>query len=397
MTQYARDKFAMPKQKLGPNSSRLSLYIACLYVASIPFEIDLVVGGRSAAFWLGLLLCGTVVLDLLEGNRQRAPATTYIDCRALAPLFVLLLLCFLSTFWSINPGATLTATATLAVSILTTLALAVVAAQHLPAILGAFAISSTAMSSRTLLAPATATGRADTLADSNDTAAFIIIAVVILIRATMSSAVPLRLRVLAGAGAALNLAGILATGSRTAIIAFAVSVTILLLPLTKGRRMSHFAAAVALVAMAIIAFRAGTVSVPERIQDIPDALREGELSNRDIIWQAAGEGIPTLLGIGFAGAPTYMHEAIGQPMVTHSLYFGVLLELGVIGLAVWTWCAFAIFRPTLNSPNKLLFVAMGVSMLIMASTLTLETRRPLWLMIALCLTLSVRHRNRSNR
>jgi hypothetical protein len=168
-------------------------------------------------------------------------------------------------------------------------------------------------------------------------------------------------RVLVRAGLfALGVLPALMTGVRSALVAVAL---ILIVMLYQSRLSGRSLAVVGLVA-AVALGTGAQAALTERLSADADAGASisGLSNQRTAIWGVAidswwGPGPGTwALGTGLHSIPAVQERELGSALVGHSDIIEVLVELGAIGFAAWLLLWFALFRGGLN-PMLLIPVA----------------------------------------
>jgi O-antigen ligase len=183
--------------------------------------------------------------------------------------------------------------------------------------------------------------------------------------------------------------GILLSGTRGAMLAGVVALSIVPLTLPQRSLRSFFLITTLLVVVA----GAAAVVVPERtwaraLTIRAEVLEGGKMSGRTAIWEAGIAVFPErpLLGAG-AGA----YGAAVEPVMNtnrigaHNLLLGLLVEQGIIGLSIYVAllgaCAVAIVR--MPPPERKLWAALMLSWLVGVSSLHWEYRKVTWLLFGL--------------
>jgi O-antigen ligase len=360
-------------------------FVAYLYLVSVPFEIDFVAGGRSVTFWVAAALVFMVIVHLPRLLSTRAE----LNGRVLLPVFVLTGFGWLSYFWSINPDATFAASTVLLSTVLTWLAVAMVIADSLGTALRALITGTSLMSVQLLTSEVNIDGRADVLANVNDVAVLIALSGACLLAGVTKPQAGLRIRFASGLLLTLHVWAMLGTGSRAGALTLLMTIVLFILWSFVRLRLSVFLGVLIVVALMVGAFILMGITLPERIASVPSALNASDLNLRETIWRAALPEIPSLIGIGLEATPTYMSRMLGVDVVMHSFYLGVALELGVVGILIWAWFLIRLGAEISTSPWRRELAMMAITMAIMASTLTLELRRPLWVFLALLGAISI--------
>jgi O-antigen ligase len=197
----------------------------------------------------------------------------------------------------------------------------------------------------------------------------------------------------AARGAALLLvAGILLTASRTAVVGAYVA---FLLPVItwRGSGRSHRFFTVALLAVLMVGPTTLAPRARQRLADITSEVTSGTFNNRKRIWKA---GIRLLkrrlpVGVGAAAFPEavapYIGRSpiVGQPYTAHNTFLSVLVETGLPGftllgllLATLAWYAWVA-----GGVERILWGTMLAVWATSVFTLSWESRKPTWLLIAL--------------
>ena len=198
------------------------------------------------------------------------------------------------------------------------------------------------------------------------------------------------------------LVGILATGSRGALIGAAVA-----LPLAFKWRLPHRlsltrAAAISITLVlsgyGLLTFWQSNPFIAERVSSIVT----GEGPNivvREDLWEAAYGAFLTfpLLGIGYHQFPQYAEAVYGlRPTVPHNTYLSIAAELGLIGLFAFFWLLAAVIRDGLRMARTLSTEVPRVLVMCVLATLVqgffadVEHYRSLWIAFGMLAALRTR-------
>lgn len=193
--------------------------------------------------------------------------------------------------------------------------------------------------------------------------------------------------------AALSIAAILLTASRTALITACLAFTFAVLTWGRGTA-AHRVSSVGLAALLLV----GTVRVAppaarQRLATLPAELTRGTLHDRTRIWKT---GLKAYKGHWFAGVgagayPAAVRPWLGVPPVpgheytAHNTFLSVMVETGLPGVLLFgsllvTLALFIWMMPPVDRAlwfTSLLMWSAGVF------TLTWENRKPTWLLFAL--------------
>jgi O-antigen ligase len=198
------------------------------------------------------------------------------------------------------------------------------------------------------------------------------------------------------AAAAVAIAGILLTASRTALIA---ALAAFLFPVLTWRRSnwSGRISSVALVALfALGAVRMAPSASRQRLATLPGELAGGTFHDRTRIWKA---GVSLLkrhaaLGVGAGAYPDAVAPSLGKspipklPDTAHNTFLSVLVETGAVGFVLFgaLLVALAFFFWMMAPWERALWISASVVWIVGVSTLTWEHRKPTWLLFALIMS-----------
>ncbi len=194
------------------------------------------------------------------------------------------------------------------------------------------------------------------------------------------------------------IAAILLTASRGALVTLSV---VLLYPLTTIPKTSAKALA-GIVLLAVLSSAAVMQFSSEisfrRLSTIADQLSARDLNGRIDIWQRGYEAFleRPLMGAGAGGFGTAVGARRGRELAAHNTLLGILVEHGLIGLALFLGICLALLRRTRRMPPPearlwfFLLLGWGVAV----TTLSWENREMTWLLWGLCAAGAIRIRKR---
>lgn len=372
---------ARPLAALVNRAFELSTYVL---IAVIPLENALVVGPVALA---RLVAAGTTVLfvlALLAGRR------VVVDRRAGLCVLALVSWAVASYFWSYAPQNTLVYASTyVQLGVLTLLVWQVcTTARSLRLAFVALAVGGSVgafMSALQTVSRHAGVTRYS-VGDPNDFGIFISVTLMATVHlaATCRGA---RWRIMWCVLAVLQVLAILRTASRTA----AVAVVLGLLVLSCDRRVLRPRVLVSVTGLAVLLVVLGgrltSTTALGRIGTVVEAARSGDFNNRTEFWSHALSYWSTspLTGIG-GGAFRATSSFWGRGTAVHSVPVGVLAELGVIGLVLLGVLVLVSLARVLQAPDTAvlrLMLAVWACWLAGSLTLTLETRKITWLIVAL--------------
>ncbi|HOL73304.1 MAG TPA: O-antigen ligase family protein [Bryobacteraceae bacterium] len=192
------------------------------------------------------------------------------------------------------------------------------------------------------------------------------------------------------------IAAILLAASRTALIGAFLAFCFVIFTWRQSDRPQRVAGVLLLGVLLLGTFRLAPSASRERLATLPNELTQGTLHNRTRIWKA---GLKTLkqyplAGAGAAAYPEAVRPALGRPAiegheyVAHNTFLSVLVETGMIGLALYgaMLATLAVFVWMMPFIERVLWAVMLAVWATGVSTLTWEHRKPSWLIFALIMT-----------
>ncbi|MFA9430133.1 O-antigen ligase family protein [Egicoccus sp. AB-alg2] len=207
---------------------------------------------------------------------------------------------------------------------------------------------------------------------------------------------PGRERWLSAAYLPLGALGALLTGSRGALVVLAVGLAIV--PLTVQRRTAaHLLVAIAgLLAAGAVVIAAVPPETEARLFTVADELREGDLSHRLPLWQAAVGSIGThpVGGIGAGTGDLEIANRTGIPQRAHNTFLSVGMELGVVGLALLLLVIVVTVLRTTSMPRlDRVFARVLIAALLVAMVpLHWELQKAVYALLAIVLCLAAENR-----
>lgn len=372
---------ARPLALLVNRAFELSTFVL---IGVIPLENALVVGPVALA---RLVAAGTTVLfvlALLTGRRL------VVDRRAGLGVLALVTWAVASYFWSYAPQNTLVYASTyVQLGVLTLLVWQVcTTARDLRLAFVALAVGGSVggiMSALQTVSRHAGVTRYS-VGDPNDFGIFVSVTLMATVHlaATCRGA---RWRIVWCVLAGLQVLAILRTASRTAAVAAVLG----LLVLACDRRVLRPRVLVSVTGLLVVLFVLGgrltSTTALGRIGTVVDAARTGDFNNRTEFWSSALSYWTSspLTGIG-GGAFRATSSFWGRGTAVHSVPVGVLAELGVIGLVLLGVMILVALARVLQAPDPAVLrvmLAVWTCWLAGSLTLTLETRKITWLLVAL--------------
>jgi O-antigen ligase len=182
----------------------------------------------------------------------------------------------------------------------------------------------------------------------------------------------------------LSAAAVLATGSRAALGAMLPGVLYLLYLIGRRRPYLALGALTGLAATAVVAFTLAPPDAKARLSGTGQALQEGDLNYRQIVWSEAVRIIQEDPIFG-TGAGAFRTAAVAVNKVGHNFVLSIAAELGLLGLALFLGMlvlSLLSLRHT-SAALRWLWVSLFLSWTGAALLHNWEYRKQTWLFIAL--------------
>ena len=352
--------------------------LALLYAASVPFN-GLAIGGRSLPFLVGAVYLTLAILTRLASqNRERDE----LPIRRMLAAVVFTLYCTTSYYWSIAPDLTIGRVTTLFLLLLTSWFLAQDLSRVSRQLPVAFVIGAVLAAFMVLGAPASITDRRTANGNANDVALTLLLGVVCALWLSLKERG--RSRLLGALALAILIVGVVATGSRTAVVGGAAMMLAVVGWLAWKQQWRPFVLVLGLFALGAAVFSILPADViPSRLTTIQSSLELDSLGGRTYLWRAILERGLDMNGVGAGATPAYLQQTIGSPFVSHNAFLGVLLETGIVGILLFLAILLHAIIAARRSPYTELLFFMLPAMIAGSMALSIEGSRPLWFVIAL--------------
>ncbi|PZS12632.1 MAG: hypothetical protein DLM57_18520 [Pseudonocardiales bacterium] len=372
---------------------RFSFGSTLMFIASIPIENAKGFGHSSLAQLTGIgALAGTGLLVLLTGRLRVVSAV-------LVPALLFLGWAAASYSWSAAPKATISYVITAAqlVALLIVVWQQIDTPRSLRLALLSLTAGGTAGAFLTTVHRISKTGGVARYAvgDPNDFGIMIAITIVITLYLLRTTSQPLLTRMCLAAAVILQIVALGRTASRAAAIAVVAGLLILLVDRSILSTRRLIPAIIVVVGAGFSVHRLVGSDALGRIGTAVNSAEAGDLNNRTAFWHTAfglWQHSP-VHGVG-AGAFKHFNTLAGKDRVAHSVFFGLLSELGVVGLLLFLLMIVAAARQLRATPPALrrLWLALFVTWLGAGVTLTFELRKMTWVLIALCASAAIAYR-----
>lgn len=365
--------------------TRLSTWVAVLYCATVPFDPIPLAGGRTLAFPIGLILVAIVAVDFIAGRRPgRMPRSAYLI------LWLYLSWIILNTVaWSVRPEVSTASAVQIFIRIAVLVAIATVVPIHWRSLCSAYVVGASVLAAVVLLFGTEEYADRTTVMGADQNWLALSMAVGLSLALAMMAEyrhIKAAMILLMGLVCAF---GVIATGSRTGLIALGIAVALRALAgMGSGRLLQGVLTMSVIVAAAVMFIRAGLA--PSRLVEFVagrELVDESRASVLEYYWSNP-EWIFT--GVGLQADAFYYSGRTGQFLYIHNLYFGTWAQLGFIGLFLLVALFVIAGRSSWRTDRKYVWVAAFGPMFAFTMTLGGQTSNVYWLVLALGLSLGVK-------
>ena len=144
----------------------------------------------------------------------------------------------------------------------------------------------------------------------------------------------------------------------------------------------------------VVAGRYVSPAALARLETTRTELTEGTLNNREVIWAAGLHLFPLhpLGGVGAGGFERAVVPFLGSEKTGHNTYLAVLLEQGLIGLALFLLVLSSAFfhLPAAPSRERRFFTVLLVTLCLGLAPRTWQAEKQTWIILALMLSPAAR-------
>ena len=182
---------------------------------------------------------------------------------------------------------------------------------------------------------------------------------------------------------------ILLTGSRSAMLLTPIALSVVPWTMTRLTGRTRVAmVAVLLVAVGVAAKFVAPAALA-RLETTRTELQDGTLNNRRVIWKAGLHLFPLhpLGGVGAGGFERAVVPFLGSEKTGHNTYLAVLLEQGLVGLALLLLMLLAVGLHVRAAPasERRFFIVLFFTLCVGLTPRTWQAEKQTWIILALLL------------
>ncbi len=185
---------------------------------------------------------------------------------------------------------------------------------------------------------------------------------------------------------------ILLTGSRGSFLASMIALLLVPFSLRRFSTVSKVAGATALIALLLTGIAALPPATWQRVESIPSELASGTLTKRTDIWSAGLDAYREhpVAGVGAGAFEASVFRQLDIAYVAHNSYLSVLVELGAIGMVLFTVFLAALWSAAFSLPRpwRTTWIFLLLTWGIAVSSVTWEHRKPTWFLFGLLIAQS---------
>jgi O-antigen ligase len=362
------------------------VFISCIYVATIPFDLFTLVGGRTATLPAAGLLLFAWFADVSKSQRR-----VRMHGGVAFVLYLYAVWCFCTTLWSADVNGSLVNVTSLVIQILVAFVIADALGDRWKSAVWTLASSSAVLAAVLLARPLDDSrgGRGSIGGADENITAFVLCIGMAAAAHLMLDSPGVRRAVYAALLMAATGAGVIYTGSRTGFLS-AVGILLVATLLIKGK--ISLGRRIVMIVGALLAFQffVSIGLVPERLGSaFNDALDRRDSGRADIVAMYREHFDSwAWIGIGYGADADFLERVTGQFRNAHSMFWKTWIELGLVGLVLLACVIVAVFKAGRRSPTGGVTILMLVPATLFAITLGNQTSNALWFMVALALVKS---------
>jgi O-antigen ligase len=185
---------------------------------------------------------------------------------------------------------------------------------------------------------------------------------------------------------------ILLTGSRGALLATIVALSVVPWTVTQVRRGVRIAAIVIMLGAGVLAVRFVPAELFKRLSTTTSEISQGTMNERLQIWEAGLSAVPErpLQGYGPAGWQMALSHRLGIKG-PHNTYLAILVDEGLIGLALYLTIFVLLLQRLLMLPNvfeRRVCVTLLATLAVAITPLAWDTKKAAWMLLALLMSCS---------
>jgi O-antigen ligase len=181
---------------------------------------------------------------------------------------------------------------------------------------------------------------------------------------------------------------VILTASRTAFIVLVFSFLYIGLTLIRMKGPRKWAMLLLLAAgLGVLTQTVDMQSAIDRLSSTGDQLETGNISSRGEIWKAGLDMFEErpLLGVGIGNFAAMLERQIGFNQVAHNVFLTILVESGLVGLAVYVLVVAALWRAAMryDAERRRMWLFVCLIWLAACFALSWDYSKPTWLLFSI--------------
>jgi O-antigen ligase len=181
--------------------------------------------------------------------------------------------------------------------------------------------------------------------------------------------------------------GLFFTASRGALLALGVALLMIPLTFRMWTRRQRMTMGVAIAFAAIAAITIVPSTAWQRMATAGTEIQSGTMNDRTVIWRTGLEVFADhpFVGVGAGGFGAGLQRKMSFSWAAHNTFLSVLVELGVIGFAIFLFLLVTLAYSTLGIPafERNLWLVMLSTWAVGVSAMTWENSKPTWFLFGL--------------
>ncbi len=188
----------------------------------------------------------------------------------------------------------------------------------------------------------------------------------------------------------VGIMGIILTASRGGFVTALVGLLIIPLTFLYLGRNSRFGVALFIVLASALLYSLVPPGNFERLSQTSNEISAGNVSNRSQIWAAGLRLYPEspIVGTGTGSFATAVLPILGYSMPAHNAWLLVLVEMGIIGFALYVGNFIIVLLPLIRlpGPDKMLYLCLWLALVVSMLPSNVEDAQHVWALLTIMAT-----------